>query len=329
MIRMEDYGYCLEEYLYSLENGEVKEISYTQHDDKGNDVLTAGVEKRNGQCYQSVVRWSQNSIDNESHGYLNHEVPEMRLFFDYLNDENKKFKFEDITVYSYENAPVQNRDEYSIYPIKGRDDIELSIDRNNVAVCDENKVIKVYGRNSYGNPDFGRPYEEIRIFDPDAVVHELYSYMEVAVVSEMKKLSNSFYYSLAQSPIDVLQKKVTKYRNWDRNKEWKIAYDNDNMVETVSSLYNLLSRSESVTKETDNRSEVCEIKDSIYPTLLTPNHKDLLYPFQQLWTHDHMEKDGYGNIVEFERMIYFIDKDKLDDLHRILDKDVDKLMICN
>lgn len=311
MIRLDEFGYCLEDYIYTLENCEVKEISYTLHNEKNQDVAVVGVYNNDGNYKRSLVIWPHNDPNYEDKGYIDEDVEEMRL---YLDTVDSKFDFKNITIYRYESAKQKTIDEFEVtITTDNGKDISICVDRNNVAVYDTSlKVFKIFTIDKDGKIDYNNQQERIRITDFGII-----SETNENLIYIIKGSSVSTYeFETFDTPIEALEKQCTSFSNID-DKEYKIKYDNDGFVETISCDGLLYSRNEGEEQIFKSQGKIGEIKDSIYPTLITDNYLNYKYPFMQLWTHDKLKKDKNGEVIYFQRRIFYIKKyDKLLELLR-------------
>lgn len=300
MIRLDEFGYCLEEYVYSFENNEIKEISYTLHNEKSQDVAVVGVYNQGGAYKRSLVLWPQNNPTAEDNGYLNEDVAEMKL---YLDTAGVKFDFDHVTLYRYRNAKNKNDEEFTITveDDNGRD-VSIVVDKNNVAVYDSTlKIFKIYPEKADGTVDYTEQLEFIRITDFGVITetHDGKIYL-------LKKNFISIYsFNKIETDLELLEYQCTGFTDID-GKEYDITYDSDLFVESVISGNKLYSRNEGEEQISRKLGLMGSIKDSIYPTLITNNYQNYMYNFMSLWTHDKMKKDKDGNRIFFERRIYVV-----------------------
>lgn len=303
MIKLEDYGYCLEEYNYDIINGVVKEISYTLHNEKNQDVAVIGVYNQNGKYRRSLVLWPHTNPKGIDKGYLNDTVDEMKL---YLDTTDVEFDFKNVTVYTYASAKNKFKDEFEI-TVKGTKgtDVSIFVDKNNAAVYDSSlKIFKVYHKFKNGKINYNLQIEKIRLTD-FGVITESHN-GNIYVLSNNGKV-RLYTFHKVENLIDLLETRCNSVRDCDE-KLYDVDYDKDGLVETVSRLNELYSRNEREELISISQGKVGEIVDSIYPTLITDNFVNYQYPFMRLWTHDKIKKDRNGNIEYFERKIYVIRK---------------------
>lgn len=311
MIQLSDYGKCIEEYVYSFEGKEVKEINYTLHDEVGGDITVIGVYKdKEGICRRSIIKWKSEE------GTFNDEVKDMKL---YLDTANRQFNFDDITVYSYDSSKSKDivDEEYKITVDIDNKNFYIFEDKHNVAVYDSvAKMFKVYGTLVNGSPDYSDHIEDVRLTSFGVITEE-----ESGTVYVMR-FSNTvdiYEYELTNNSIECLEKQCNHIKLADES-EYNIVYMSDGMVAYVDDGGDKLY----------SRSEIEEVRDiiitdSIYPTLVTQNYDNFQYNFRILWSHDHLEKDKFGNIILFTRYIYNINKEKV--LLTKLNETPDKLLI--
>lgn len=318
MIRLDEFGYCLEDYVYSFENKEVKEISYTLHNEKNQDVAVVGVYNQDGACKRSLVLWPQTNPNVEDNGYLNDDVEEMKL---YLDTADFKFDFKNITVYTYESAKVKTIDEFMVSALVNNKDVSIYVDRGNVAVYDAGlKMFKIFPVDKDGKISYNNQQERIRITDFGVITET-----NDNIVYVMRGSSVSTYeFKPFRTPIEALEKQCTFFHDTD-GKDYKITYDYDGFVESVSDIRNQYSRNESEELIFKTHGKVGIIRDAIYPTLITDNYQNYKYPFMKLWTHDKLKKNENGEIIYFERRIFVIKK--YDKLLELLRSDLARLKI--
>lgn len=323
MIRLDNYGYCLEEYIYDLQDNEVKEIGYTLHNEKGQDCAVVGVYKLNGKPNRSIVLWPQTNPKTKDDSIINEEIPEMRLYLDCINE---KFNFDDISIYSYDSAKDKDENGFSTTFFTGigqlNQDITTYTGKDNILVYNKaSNMIRTYGSTETGEIDYNSHIESIRLTEFGAITETI---GENKIYTMSNKYIKEYEFIKNNSPIESLQLSTTSI-NVDQLYTYRVTYDEDNMVQQVRLIGDLFSRSETEEFILEGKGKIGQVTDSIYPTLITDNYQNYKYKFLKLWSHDKMKKNEKGEIIFFHRKIYVL-RD-YDNLLLELRKNTDKLYI--
>lgn len=335
MIRLDNYGYCLEEYAYDLQDGKVKEISYTLHNEKGQDCAVVGVYRLNGKPTRSVVLWPQTNPKGNDDTFANEEIPEMRLYLDCVN---QKFNFDDIQIFSYSNS--KDKDDNGFTTVfnsieVGKQDINIYTGRDNILVYNRaSNMIKTYKSTENGEIDYNSHIESIRLTNFGAITEVLGENVITAIANGHSK---SYTYEKVDSPIESLQLLAIKVVLDDID-AYHITYDKDHMVQLVQKISapndkqeimvnNIFSRSETEEFILKDGGKIGQVTDSIYPTLITDSYQNYKYSFLKLWTHDKMRKNEKDEIVFFQRRIYVLGDHCYGNLLSEIRNDITKLCI--
>lgn len=321
MIQLDNYGYCLEEYIYDLQDNNIREISYILHDEKGNNCAVVGVYRLNGKPIRSIILWPSINPKENNDISIDEEIPDMKLYLDCVD---KKFNFDDIQVFSYNSS--NNKDEEgfttSFNLENNRQDIDIYTCKDNILVYNKaSNMIKTYKSTQNDEIDYNSHIESIRLTDFGAIMETVGDNVISTVSNGYSKV---YEYQNTNSIIESLRIIATNVII-ENDITYNISYDRDHMVQRVTLNESIFSRSETEEFIFKNKGKVGQVTDSIYPTLITDNYQNYKYKFMKLWTHDKMKKNEKDEVTFFQRKIYVL-KD-CDDLLAELRKNTNRLCI--